>query len=206
HELGKRPAIDGEAHDDRAQHQAREHRQPADPARLARKVVIAGDARDHDRDRSVELHLVRGARVLNFDLVCHINPWQARRESNPQPAVLETAALPIELLAYSIWPKSPQAISAEPTQHSEKAASERRGFRSLGEPVRLAGNTPSYLRILVTTPAPTVLPPSRIAKRSPSSIAIGLIRSIVILMLSPGITISTPAGSSMVPVTSVVRK
>src|SRR5580698_8938882 len=28
--------------------------------------------------------------------------WQARRESNPQPAVLETAALPIELLAYSI--------------------------------------------------------------------------------------------------------
>ena len=25
--------------------------------------------------------------------------WQARRESNPQPAVLETAALPIELLA-----------------------------------------------------------------------------------------------------------
>jgi hypothetical protein len=25
--------------------------------------------------------------------------WQARRVSNPQPAVLETAALPIELLA-----------------------------------------------------------------------------------------------------------
>src|SRR3954447_7671943 len=28
--------------------------------------------------------------------------WQARRESNPQPAVLETAALPIELLAYEL--------------------------------------------------------------------------------------------------------
>ena len=28
--------------------------------------------------------------------------WQARRESNPQPAVLETAALPIELLAYRL--------------------------------------------------------------------------------------------------------
>src|SRR5438552_16754811 len=26
--------------------------------------------------------------------------WQARRESNPQPPVLETGALPIELLAY----------------------------------------------------------------------------------------------------------
>src|SRR5690606_13390871 len=29
----------------------------------------------------------------------HYGIWQARRESNPQPAVLETAALPIELLA-----------------------------------------------------------------------------------------------------------
>src|SRR6185503_20894985 len=65
---------------------------------------------------------------------------------------------------------------------------------------------PSYFRILVTTPAPTVRPPSRIANRSPSSIAIGMISSIVIWMLSPGITISTPAGSSTLPVTSVVRK
>src|SRR4029077_15845760 len=64
----------------------------------------------------------------------------------------------------------------------------------------------SYFRILETTPAPTVLPPSRIAKRSPSSMAIGLISSTVILMLSPGMTISTPAGSSIIPVTSVVRK
>jgi|GEM_PF-1856107 hypothetical protein len=31
--------------------------------------------------------------------------WQARRESNPQPAVLETAALPIELLAFIVIPK-----------------------------------------------------------------------------------------------------
>src|SRR5512134_1399179 len=63
-----------------------------------------------------------------------------------------------------------------------------------------------YARILVTTPAPTVRPLSRIAKRSPSSAAIGVISSIVIWMLSPGITISTPAGSSTDPVTSVVRK
>src|SRR5712692_2906572 len=65
---------------------------------------------------------------------------------------------------------------------------------------------PRYFKILVTTPAPTVRPPSRIAKRSCSSIAIGVISSIVIFVLSPGITISTPAGSSTVPVTSVVRK
>src|SRR5688500_20232314 len=67
--------------------------------------------------------------------------WQARRESNPQPAVLETAALPIELLACG------------------------------------------YLRIFATTPAPTVRPPSRMAKRRPFSIAIVLISSIIILML-----------------------
>src|SRR5258705_13774305 len=39
--------------------------------------------------------------------VAHVPPsptsegWQARRESNPQPPVLETGALPIELLAYN---------------------------------------------------------------------------------------------------------
>lgn len=61
-----------------------------------------------------------------------------------------------------------------------------------------------YLRILEITPEPTVLPPSRIAKRSPSSIATGLITTTFMLMLSPGITISTPSGSSIAPVTSVV--
>jgi hypothetical protein len=65
---------------------------------------------------------------------------------------------------------------------------------------------PLYFRILATTPAPTVLPPSRMAKRRPSSIAIGLISSTLILMLSPGMIISVPAGNSIAPVTSVVRK
>ena len=63
----------------------------------------------------------------------------------------------------------------------------------------------SYLTILETTPEPTVLPPSRIAKRRPSSMATGLMSSTVIVTWSPGMTISTPAGSSMEPVTSVVR-
>src|SRR2546428_14145115 len=58
----------------------------------------------------------------------------------------------------------------------------------------------------VTMPEPTVLPPSRIAKRSPWSIAIGEIRSAVIVTLSPGITISTPARRATPPLTSVVRK
>jgi len=60
--------------------------------------------------------------------------------------------------------------------------------------------------IFATTPAPTVRPPSRMAKRRPSSIAIGAISYTSIAMLSPGITISVPAGRTTVPVTSVVRK
>ena len=60
--------------------------------------------------------------------------------------------------------------------------------------------------ISVTTPEPTVRPPSRIANRSCGSIAIGVISSTSIATLSPGITISTPSGRCAAPVTSVVRK
>gem|GEM_PF-3026700 len=69
-----------------------------------------------------------------------------------------------------------------------------------------AGQPQPYSMILVMTPAPTVRPPSRIAKRRPSSIAIGVINSPAICTLSPGITISTPSSSVHTPVTSVVRK
>ena len=63
-----------------------------------------------------------------------------------------------------------------------------------------------YLMISVTTPEPTVRPPSRMAKRSPASMAMGWIISISICTLSPGMTISVPSGSFATPVTSVVRK
>ena len=63
-----------------------------------------------------------------------------------------------------------------------------------------------YSRISVTAPAPTVWPPSRIAKRKPFSSATGVISATSQLTLSPGITISTPVGSFTSPVTSVVRK
>ena len=59
---------------------------------------------------------------------------------------------------------------------------------------------------LVTTPEATVLPPSRMANLSPSSIAMGSMSSALIFTLSPGITISTPSGSVTAPVTSVVLK
>ncbi len=89
----------------------------------------------------------------------------------------------------------------------------RRLKRRRRRPVpRTPPSTPSrtgrkaYFVICATTPAPTVRPPSRMAKRSPSSIAIGAISSTSIETLSPGITISTPSGSVTTPVTSVVRK
>src|SRR5262249_45346296 len=50
-----------------------------------------------------------------------------------------------------------------------------------------------YSVIDTTTPAPTVLPPSRMAKRCFSSIAIGVISSTSMVALSPGMIISVPA-------------
>ena len=60
---------------------------------------------------------------------------------------------------------------------------------------RFLAKTRPYARIFETTPEPTVRPPSRMAKRRPSSIAIGAISSASNFRLSPGITISVPAGS-----------
>jgi len=65
---------------------------------------------------------------------------------------------------------------------------------------------PDYSSILIILPAPIVLPPSRIANLSPSSMAIGVISFTSISVLSPGIIISMPSGSVTSPVTSVVLK
>ena len=108
--------------------------------------------------------------------------WQERRVSNPRPSVLETDALPIELRSF---------------------------IYNIGALVKLSNTLPQlcvYSIILETTPAPTVRPPSRIANRSPSFIAMGAINCTSIVMLSPGITISVPAGNTTCPVTSVVLK
>ena len=105
--------------------------------------------------------------------------------------------------------------SRRPQQHrsgselSSITRSPRNVKRSKKSPGSASGGSrirDCYWMIFATTPAPTVRPPSRIAKRRPSSIAIGAISVTTILMLSPGMTISTPSGSSHAPVTSVVRK
>src|SRR4051812_1116050 len=46
----------------------------------------------------VSLVAIAITRLLNP--IAKFEGWQARRESNPQPPVLETGALPIELLAF----------------------------------------------------------------------------------------------------------
>jgi hypothetical protein len=63
-----------------------------------------------------------------------------------------------------------------------------------------------YSVMLVRAPAPTVRPPSRMAKRWPTSRAIGVMSSTPISTLSPGMTISAPSGRVIAPVTSVVRR
>ena len=69
-----------------------------------------------------------------------------------------------------------------------------------------SGMLTSYSTIFVTTPEPTVRPPSRMAKRTFSSIAMGEINSTTSLTLSPGMHISAPPRRFNEPVTSVVRK
>src|SRR5262245_11173882 len=54
-----------------------------------------------------------------------------------------------------------------------------------------------YFRILVTRPEATVRPPSRMANRRPSSMAIGAMSSAVNAVLSPGMHISMPSGRVM---------
>jgi len=78
--------------------------------------------------------------------------------------------------------------------------------KGVGSPRRVATPCLAYFKISVMTPAPTVRPPSRMAKRLPVSMATGEINVTFMLTLSPGITISTPPGNSMLPVMSIVRR
>src|SRR5262249_33502243 len=91
-----------------------EHAERAQRDRRVAEVVIGDETDERDRDRSRELGRIDHGR-FSFYLGIHASlrrrvtrsaeltasrGWQARRVSNPQPAVLETAALPIELLAF----------------------------------------------------------------------------------------------------------
>ncbi len=175
---------------------ARDHDEPAKPGGLVRQHVVAGDASHHQRDADPVSRRVRCLvpRLVRSSLL--LIRWQARRESNPN---LRFWRPPLCQLSY--WPNSrATAWDSGAGQNRLRTKSNVPSFSAYLSPLDL------YFRILDTTPAPTVRPPSRMAKRRPASIAIGWISSTVILMLSPGITISAPPASSIAPVTSVVRK
>ncbi len=76
--------------------------------RLSGEVLITDNTHNNQGSDNQPLDQIK-ARVFGFSLNIHsrgscerrarfVRKWQVRRESNPQPAVLETAALPIELL------------------------------------------------------------------------------------------------------------
>ena len=88
-------------------------------------------------------------------------------------------------------------VSMVPWVASRAASSLNLGFR---------GGDHRYLSTLVTTPEPTVRPPSRMANRKFSCMATGAISVTLILTFSPGKHISAPPSRLISPVTSVVRK
>ena len=105
-----------------------------------------------------------------------------------------------ESLVLVAWLVSSMACGASSPMHSPSHRTRKR------QVINLAHAPLGYLITSVITPAPTVLPPSRMAKRCSFSIATGWCSSTVTVTLSPGMTISVPGGKVAVPVTSVVRK
>ena len=93
-----------------------------------------------------------------------------------------------------------------PLSPAPKAAHNKKAPALTAGALKAISQAENYFSILETTPEPTVWPPSRIAKRMPSSMATGVISSTCISTLSPGMHISVPSGRVMMPVTSVVRK
>ena len=87
-----------------------------------------------------------------------------------------------------------------------RAAAHKRGKRNPRQTAGISAKSKNYSSMSITTPEPTVRPPSRMAKRRPFSMAMGVISSTFMSTLSPGMHISVPSGRVMMPVTSVVRK
>ncbi|AIA00555.1 hypothetical protein DC74_27 [Streptomyces noursei] len=119
-------------------------------------------------------------------------------------ALLSTAGA---LAAEDLPPPVPASRDAGCARSPVEVGGDRRWVCPSGR-VRSHGHTGGtyYLLILVTWPAPTVRPPSRMVKRRPSSIATGWMSDTVISALSPGMIISVPSWRVTTPVTSVVRK
>src|SRR5690606_11567605 len=154
---------------------------------------------------------VPGAVLAKFELALAVPPVLVRGVVAPfalralekefDADVAGHGGLPIRQISVAGSPGSVQGASC-----ACRADANVRSARGIALGECGVGIAAAYFTTAVTTPAPTVRPPSRIANRRPSSIAIGLINSTDNSTLSPGITISTPSGNEHTPVTSVVRK
>ena len=131
--------------------------------------------------------------------------------STPDDQYLESLFGPDSCVDRSLCTPSKHILSSELTFTAKKRKPAPQQLCGTGEfvhnkPQAALRESQNYSTIFVTTPEPTVRPPSRIAKRLPSSRAIGLCSSTSTFTLSPGIHISAPPRSVVEPVTSVVRK
>ncbi len=150
--------------------------------------------------------------------------WQARRDSNPQHPDLESGALTVratglhffqDLLRFLMNCMCPakrtiflkcQFVWCFSFIFCARVVSILTIFTGQCNNITHSLTVSPYSKISLITPAPTVLPPSRMANLNSFSIAMGVISFASIVTLSPGITISTPSGKVTTPVTSVVLK
>ncbi len=134
-----------------------------------------------------------------------------------RPALCQLSYAPVAArrrqARFDSWPPSPATVAftggfrfAFGPALAAQERSTPAAFCTLGSQSTYSRIPSSYSRILVTTPEPTVLPPSRMAKRTPSSMAIGEPSSTDSRALSPGMHISASPINFAAPVTSVVRK
>ena len=172
-------------------------------------TVSTGRGSKANKRQQLDIFLSKEASIRRCCVWFRIN-WQGQQGSNPRPTVLETVALPAEL-----YPCGAGGICDGKIKIKTSFAHHPNGKNKKGRPVgaafwrvRILSALPLHSKahllvrpdrhhsvILDTTPAPTVRPPSRIAKRRPCSIAIGAISSTPKDTLSPGITISVPSAS-----------
>ena len=133
--------------------------------------------------------------LSGIDCVCHLDPFFL---------LLEYLAVGRPHRHSKVWRIFGQTHSVHGTPRLTRGFLLTKKRLPLRKPLQTFMN--DYSITSVTTPEPTVLPPSLIANLSPSSIAIGVISSISMTTLSPGMHISVPSGRLRSPVTSVVLK
>ena len=171
-----------------------------------RKLCELGSAEFDRRRRNPTCSAPEGVRGLSPPVWNFTNPQRQNRwGSAPYPARNLFAKRFLDFQKTSKQ-SSPGYKKIFKNRFTNNTPAPGRGGINRGLRLNMIQRRINYLMISETTPEPTVRPPSRIAKRRPFSQAMGAISSTVISTLSPGRHISTPAGSSMTPVTSVVLK